>query len=143
MNLGPEERLRRVPPVSEATGPCSAGDRYASLLGIEALSADPGVAQAAMTLAEHHMNDIGRAHGGALFSLADATVALAANADAREQAVVTIGQLQLVRAAEQGERLVATAVREFRLRRRAGYRVRIKCGEELVAVGTGETLVIS
>jgi hypothetical protein len=37
---------------------------------------------------------------------------------------------------------VATAVREFRLRRRAGYRVRITCEDEIVAVGSGETLVI-
>jgi phenylacetic acid degradation protein PaaD len=129
--------------VSAATGPCTADDRFASLLGIEALAADPAAAQAAMTLDEHHMNDIGRAHGGALFSLADAAVALAANADADEQAVVTIGQLQLVRAARHGERLVASAVREFRLRRRAGYRVRITSGDELVAVGTGETLVLT
>ena len=129
--------------MSAATGPCTADDRFASLLGIEALAADPAAAQAAMTLDEHHMNDIGRAHGGALFSLADAAVALAANADADEQAVVTIGQLQLVRAARHGERLVASAVREFRLRRRAGYRVRITSGDELVAVGTGETLVLA
>jgi acyl-CoA thioesterase len=129
--------------VSAATGPCTADDRFASLLGIEALAADPAAAQAAMTLDEHHMNDIGRAHGGALFSLADAAVALAANADADEQAVVTIAQLQLVRAARRGERLVAAAVREFRLRRRAGYRVRITSGHELVAVGTGETLVLT
>jgi acyl-CoA thioesterase len=129
--------------VSAVTGPCTVGDRFASLLGIEALAADPAAAQAAMTLDEHHMNDIGRAHGGALFSLADAAVALAANADADEQAVVTIAQLQLVRAARRGERLVAAAVREFRLRRRAGYRVRITSGDELVAVGTGETLVLT
>jgi acyl-CoA thioesterase len=129
--------------VSAATGPCTADDRFASLLGIEALAADPAAAQAAMTLDEHHMNDIGRAHGGALFSLADAAVALAANADADEQAVVTIAQLQLVRAARRGERLVAAAVREFRLRRRAGYRVRITSGDKLVTVGTGETLVLT
>ena len=54
---------------------------------------------------------------------------------------MTIGQLQLVRPAAHGDRLVATATREFRLRRRAGFRVRITCGDELVAVGSGETLV--
>jgi uncharacterized protein (TIGR00369 family) len=132
--------------VSAATGaggPCTAADRYATLLGIQPLSVATDAAQAAMTLADHHMNDIGRGHGGALFSLADAAVALAANADPGERAVVTIGQLQLVRGASHGERLVATAVREFRLRRRAGYRVRITCGDELVAVGTGETLAIA
>jgi acyl-CoA thioesterase len=125
------------------TGPCSPEDHFAALLGMEPLAATPSEAQAAMTLADHHLNDIGRAHGGALFSLADAAVALAANAAEDEQAVVTIGQLQLVRPAAHGDRLVATATREFRLRRRAGFRVRITCGDELVAVGSGETLVLA
>ena len=95
-----------------------------------------------MTLGEHHLNDIGRAHGGALFSLADAAVALTANATPGERAVVTASSIQFTRPAAHGDRLVATAVREFRLRRRAGYRVRITCGTSVVAVGSGETLVI-
>jgi uncharacterized protein (TIGR00369 family) len=56
--------------VTAATGPCGQDDRYAAHLGIEPLSADATTAQAAMTLGEQHLNDIGRAHGGALFSLA-------------------------------------------------------------------------
>ncbi len=128
--------------MTAATGPCGQDDRYAAHLDIEPLSADAMTAQAAMTLGEHHLNDIGRAHGGALFSLADAAVALTANATPGERAVVTGSSIQFTRPAASGDRLVATAVREFRLRRRAGYRVRITCGEDVVAVGSGETLVI-
>jgi acyl-CoA thioesterase len=129
--------------MTAADGPCGDGDHYAALLGIQALSAEATQAQAAVVLHERHTNDIGRAHGGALFSLADAAVALAANATPGERAVVTLGQIHFTRPAGPGERLVATAVREFRLRRRAGYRVRITAGEELVAFATGETLVIA
>jgi phenylacetic acid degradation protein PaaD len=128
--------------VSAATGPCGQDDRYAAHLGIQAISADATTAQAAMTLGEQHLNDIGRAHGGALFSLADAAVALTANATPGERAVVTGSSIQFTRPAAHGDRLVATAVREFRLRRRAGYRVRITCEDDVVAVGSGETLVI-
>ena len=127
--------------MTAAAGPCGEDDRYAAHLGIEPLSADATTAQAAM-LGEHHLNDIGRAHGGALFSLADAAVALTANATPGERAVVTASSIQFTRPAASGDRLVATAVREFRLRRRAGYRVRITCEDEVVAVGSGETLVI-
>ncbi len=128
--------------MNAATGPCGEDDRYAAHLGIEPLSADATTAQAVMTLGEQHLNDIGRAHGGALFSLADAAVALTANATPGERAVVTASSIQFTRPAAHGDRLVATAVREFRLRRRAGYRVRITCEDEIVAVGSGETLVI-
>ena len=128
--------------MTAATGPCGEDDRYAAHLGIEPLSADATTARAAMTLGEQHLNDIGRAHGGALFSLADAAVALTANATPGERAVVTASSIQFTRPAAHGDRLVATAVREFRLRRRAGYRVRITCEDEVVAVGSGETLVI-
>jgi phenylacetic acid degradation protein PaaD len=128
--------------VTAVTGPCGQDDRYAAHLDIEPLSADATTARAAMTLGEHHLNDIGRAHGGALFSLADAAVALTANATPGERAVVTASSIQFTRPAARGDRLVATAVREFRLRRRAGYRVRITCEDDVVAVGSGETLVI-
>ena len=128
--------------MTAVTGPCGQDDRYAAHLGIEPLSADATTAQASMTLGEHHLNDIGRAHGGALFSLADAAVALTANATPGERAVVTASSIQFTRPAARGDRLVATAVREFRLRRRAGYRVRITCEDDVVAVGSGETLVI-
>ena len=124
-------------------GPCSADDHYAVLLGIVPLSATADSGAAELLVQERHLNDIGRVHGGALFSLADAAVALAANATDAERAVVTIGEIQFLRPAASGERLVATAVREFRLRRRAGYGVRITAGRELVALATGETLVIS
>jgi acyl-CoA thioesterase len=132
-----------APVGAQVGGPCSADDHYAALLGIVPLSASAGSARAELVVQERHLNDIGRIHGGALFSLADAAVALAANATDAERAVVTMGEIQFLRPAVSGERLVATAVREFRIRRRAGYRVRITSGQELVALATGETLVIS
>jgi len=54
-------------------------DRYAELSNIELLTAAPGQATAKMTLHPHHLNGLGTVHGGAIFTLADFTFAVAAN----------------------------------------------------------------
>lgn len=124
-------------------GPCSDADVYTRYLGIVGVAATPESGIAELALDERHLNATGRVHGGALFSLADAAVALAANATADEVAVVTVSNIQFLQAAMPGERLVATAKREFRRRRRAGYRVRITRGDDLVALASGETRLVS
>jgi phenylacetic acid degradation protein PaaD len=124
-------------------GPCSEADVYTRYLGIVGVAATPESGRAEMALDERHLNAVGRVHGGAIFSLADAAVALAANATADEVAVVTVSNIQYLQAAVPGERLVATAALEFRRRRRAGYRVRITRGNDLIALVSGETLVVS
>jgi acyl-CoA thioesterase len=122
--------------------PCSDADQYAKHLGIVGVHASPVSGRAELLIDARHLNDLGRVHGGALFSLADAAIALAANATPREIALVTVSQIQFLEAVMPGDHLVATAEREFRRRRRAGYRVRVMRGDDLVALGSGETLVI-
>ena len=54
-------------------------DRYAELSNIELLSAAPGHAKAKMTLHPHHLNALKTVQGGAIFTLADFTFAVACN----------------------------------------------------------------
>jgi len=54
-------------------------DRYAELSNIELVTAGPGRATAKMTLHPHHLNALGTVQGGAIFTLADFTFAVACN----------------------------------------------------------------
>lgn len=54
-------------------------DRYAELSNIELLTAGPGRATAKLTLHPHHLNALGTVQGGAIFTLADFTFAVACN----------------------------------------------------------------
>ncbi len=56
-----------------------AQDRFASHLGIEMTGHGPGTAAARMVIGERHLNSAGIAHGGAIFSLADAVFSAASN----------------------------------------------------------------
>ncbi len=54
-------------------------DKFAQHVGIELLEVEPGRAKTSMLIKEEHLNAIGSVHGGALFTLADYTFAVAAN----------------------------------------------------------------
>lgn len=54
-------------------------DKFAEYTGIELLDAKEGYAKCKMQINENHLNGIGTVHGGAIFTLADFTFAVAAN----------------------------------------------------------------
>ncbi len=54
-------------------------DKFAEYTGIELLEAEDGHAKTRMKINENHLNWIGTVHGGAIFTLADFTFAVAAN----------------------------------------------------------------
>jgi acyl-CoA thioesterase len=54
-------------------------DHFAKHVDIEMLEYGAGRAKARMRLKEHHLNSAGTAHGGAIFSLADAVFSVASN----------------------------------------------------------------
>jgi acyl-CoA thioesterase len=54
-------------------------DRFAKYLGVEVCEHGPGRAKAKMEIQPHHLNSAGTAHGGAIFSLADAVFSVASN----------------------------------------------------------------
>jgi acyl-CoA thioesterase len=58
---------------------CFQHDQFAARSNIELLTAGPGHATARMTLQAHHLNGLNTVHGGAIFTLADFTFAVACN----------------------------------------------------------------
>lgn len=54
-------------------------DQLARHLGIEITAIGPGAATARMRLSREHVNSLGMAHGGTLFTLADMAFAAASN----------------------------------------------------------------
>lgn len=64
-------------------------DAFARLLGIRLVEAEPGYAKTAMDLSDDLKNGAGIAHGGAVFTLADLAVAVAANSHGRLALAVT------------------------------------------------------
>lgn len=56
-------------------------DPYAEYLGIEFVLIEKGHAVSRMPLARRHLNFMGLVHGGAIFSIADATFGAAANSN--------------------------------------------------------------
>jgi len=58
---------------------CFKNDRYAALSNVELISASLGHATAKMILHPHHHNALKTVQGGAIFTLADFTFAVAAN----------------------------------------------------------------
>ncbi len=54
-------------------------DAYAHQSGLEVLAADRGYAKVRLPVAPHTLNGHGNLHGGALFTLADYTAAIASN----------------------------------------------------------------
>jgi acyl-CoA thioesterase len=144
MNAPEEPRL---------AGPCSVADGFCTLLGIRIASQRVGKAIVEMTAAERHCNDLGIVHGGALFSLADAALAVASNAregdravaaNAREgdRAVAATLTIHYSAPARIGDVLVAEAVEEHRGERLGGYGVRVTRGSELIATALGTTVLV-
>jgi len=58
---------------------CFQRDQFAARSNIELLTAGPGHATARMPLQAHHLNGMNTVHGGAIFTLADFTFAVACN----------------------------------------------------------------
>lgn len=83
------------------------GDRYAIENGAEILSATEGGAVCTMALSDHHRNARGAVMGGAIFTLADFTFAVAANAVGLPTVTLT-SEIHYLTAAK-GDRLYAEA----------------------------------
>jgi acyl-CoA thioesterase len=133
MNAPEEPRL---------AGPCSVADGFCTLLGIRIASQRVGKAIVEMTAAERHCNDLGIVHGGALFSLADAALAVASNAREGDRAVAATLTIHYSAPARIGDVLVAEAVEEHRGERLGGYGVRVTRGSELIATALGTTVLV-
>jgi acyl-CoA thioesterase len=99
-------------------------DTFAREMGIELLDARDGHATARLTLTEHHVNGLGLAHGGVIFSLADFAFAAASNSgDAI--AVAINAHVAFVHPARPGQTLTAAARETSRGGRLATFAVTV------------------
>ena len=112
------------------------GDRLAEYLGIELVDVSEGSAVSRMEVRDEHMNGIGTVHGGAIFTLADFTFAVAANSHGRVTVAINVS-ISFMKAATSGT-LTAVAKEVSLNPRIASYTVNV-CDDEgdLVAIFQG------
>ena len=65
-------------------------DKFAKLVGIKLLEVSEGYAKAELTLEDMHLNGLGIAHGGAIFTLADLVFAAASNSRGADAVAINI-----------------------------------------------------
>lgn len=83
-------------------------DKLAAYLGIELVDVSKGTATSKMEIKEEHLNGINSVHGGAIFTLADFTFAVAANSHGTVTVAIN-GNISYMKAAFKGGILTATA----------------------------------
>lgn len=76
-------------------------DRLAEYLGVELVDVSDGEAVSKMQIKDEHLNGIGTVHGGAIFTLADFTFAVAANSHGRVTVAINVS-ISFVKAAFTG-----------------------------------------
>lgn len=100
-------------------------DTFSDGLGIVIEDAHPGFVAGRLTITEHHQNQHETAHGGVIFSLADAVFAHASNIHG-VAAVALDTSMTFIRAARPGETLVAHCEERALRKRVAVYTVDVK-----------------
>jgi acyl-CoA thioesterase len=107
-------------------------------LGIEIEDISPGYARTSTTVVATMLNIYGTCHGGVIFTLADSALGYASNAEG-PVAVATGGDVNFLRPARLGDRLVAEARQKHRTRRTALFEIEVRntATTELVATLTG------
>ncbi len=119
----------------------SVQDRYTTMMGIAVVAEAEGEVWVEMTVRDDHVNALGRLHGGALFSVADAAISRAAHRR-DHPSVVTSATMTFLRPTSVGDRLVAHAVEEHRGRRLGSYRAEVRCGDTQVATAVGKSMPV-
>ncbi|MBW1893273.1 MAG: hotdog fold thioesterase [Deltaproteobacteria bacterium] len=65
-------------------------DKFAKHVGVRLLEVSKGYAKAELTIDERHLNGLGIAHGGAIFTLADLVFAAASNSRGTDAVAINI-----------------------------------------------------
>ena len=111
-------------------------DPFMETLGLSGEIPAPGRALVRGTVKPEHLNMHGTAHGGLLFTMADAAFALASNSHGIA-AVALDTHMEFVRPVRAGDELEAAAEELSLGNRTALYRVELRRAGELVALFTG------
>ena len=129
------------PPAAIDVFALAARDNFARSLGIEIVEASLGRAVSRVRLEERHINFIGVAHGGLVFTLADAAMGYASNSQGILSPSIDSHILYSL-PARAGDVLTATAVEIARTSRLSNYRIDVLRGDgKLVAAMTGTTYI--
>jgi acyl-CoA thioesterase len=116
-----------------------ASDKASAALGIAIEITEPGKAIATMMVRDDMVNGFDVIHGGLTFALADTAFAFACNAY-DEQTFAASAQIEFLRPAVLGDELTATAVEDYRGRRRGYYTVEVRNQrDEVVAIFRGRS----
>ncbi len=99
-------------------------DRFAANAGIELLEVREGYAKASLVITPEHLNAGGRTQGGALFTLADLTLAAAANSHG-SLAFSLSSHITFLRASGTGDTLTAEAHERYIGRTTGCYQIDI------------------
>lgn len=112
-----------------------AEDNFVTWMGVELISAAAGAVSLRMTVRDDHLNFMGWAHGGLLFSFADTAFGLASNSRDKHSVGIDahIAYLSGVRA---GDQLIATATEVSRTKRKGVYRVDVERARDKTAIVT-------
>ena len=122
----PSTRRRRgMDPVSAETRDRIESDPFCTSLGINVVALEPGGARTRLTLRDEHLNFHGTAHGGVIYTLADAAFAAACNAGGATRIALETNTSYLA-AASVGETLLAVAEETHVTRRTAEYQVVVR-----------------
>ncbi|MFP4039115.1 MAG: PaaI family thioesterase [Desulfosudaceae bacterium] len=114
-------------------------DRFARYIGLRLVEVVIGYARAEMIVDDNHLNGLGLAHGGAVFSLADLAFAAASNSHGVDAVAINVN-MAYFKASRPGDHLTAEA-EELSLSRKLGtYQITVtnQSGER-VAVMQGTT----
>ncbi|MDH5560803.1 MAG: PaaI family thioesterase [Deltaproteobacteria bacterium] len=114
----------------------SENDQFAKLSGIELLEVSPGGAKTKMKIEKQHLNGVWVVHGGAVFTLADFTFAVASNSHGKIAVAVNVS-ISFLKAAREGY-LFAEAKEISRGHKLSNYQVEVKDEKgDLVAMFQG------
>ena len=116
-----------------------AADKASASLGIAIEIPEAGKAVATMAVRDDMVNGFDVIHGGLTFALADTAFAFACNAY-DQQTFAAAAQIEFLRPAVAGDELTATAVEDYRGRRRGYYTVDVRNQrDEVVAIFRGRS----
>jgi len=120
----------------------SADDNFVQWMGVELVDVQAGHVEIQMTVREDHLNFMGWAHGGVLFSFADTAFGLASNSHEHESVGID-AHIAFLSGVRLGDILSATATEVSRTKRKGVYRVDVTRNADgtLIATFTGTVLV--
>jgi acyl-CoA thioesterase len=118
-------------------------DNFAKFMGIKLLKLEKGYSKVSMSITNDMVNLHNVAHGGAIFTLADAAFAAAGNSHGRKAVALSMN-INYRSPVKEGMNLVAEASEESIGRKTALYRMVVKTEDgKLIASSQGTVFIIN